>query len=236
MPAGMEVIGGPAVTQDTRVMQMVSKVHSSSFSVATSGSGIYQRRTFTYSFPYSDCVYAVSQVSGSTTPVVMSAGIPSGGSTTVTVSCYGAATAPEFEVFAFRTGGGGPVSSGAGLEIYRSDGSLGFGSGYKPLRPISQFEWRLDQSGDDAVLFNANDYAETHTSKRVACIFSRHAQALEGEGTLINRATPVHTAHFRNVQSSGDCRLTWVVTGNAGKDLPYWERKGRYMFIDVTNY
>lgn len=236
MPAGIEIIGGASLNQDSKVMQLVSKVSSASMSVSTSGSGIYQRRNFSYSFPYSDCIYAVSLVSGSTTPVVLWAGSPSGGSTSVVVACEGSSTAPVFDVYAFRPGGGGPVGSGAGIEIYRADASLGFGSGYKPFRPLSQFEWRVEQSGDETILFNADDYALTYTGKRVACVFSRHAEALEGTGTFINRATPVHTAHFRNTDSTGDCRLTWIVTGNAGKDLPYWERKGRYMFIDVTNY
>ena len=236
MPAGVEILGGTSITQDSRVMQMVHKVHSSATTMTTSGSGIYQRRTYQYTIPYVNCITAVSQVSGSVTPVILSSGSPVVEGTPITVSCYGGATPPVFEVFAFREGGGGPVSNGAGIEIYRANSLLGFGSGYKPMRPLSQFEWRLDQSGDPGVNFNPADYAETHSGKRVACVFSRHARALDGDGTLANMTVPASTVHFVNTQSTGDCRLTWIVSGNAGKDIPYWERKGRYMFLDVTNF
>lgn len=239
MPIGMEITnsaGTIQVNQDFKIMQMVEKVASSTVTPTTSGTGIYQGRTHAFTFNYTDAVYAVSQSGGSTTPLSIVTSLPSGGTTAVSVISRGIHTAPTFDVFAFRAAGAGTSVSGAGFELYNADGSLGFSSLQKCLRVLSQFDWRLDQSGDPGVFFSADDYAETWSGRRVACIMSRHARALDGEGSLITMTVPVYSAYFTNTPSTGDSRLSWQVVNNAGKDLPYWERKGRFMFVDVSNY
>lgn len=230
MPAGIEIIGGQSLTQDSKVMQVVAKVNSSAM---TSQSITFGRVRWDATVPHVGCVFAVSPTPGNLIYLNMGTITESGGSTSLSI--LASTTGASFDLFAFKPGGGGPISNGAGIEIYNLDGALGFGSNYKPFRPLTQFEWRSDfeQSSD---FFTPNDYALSYPGKRVACLVSRHARALDGEGTLAVRTTPVYSPYFSNNTSNGDCRLSWFQVGNAGKDLPYWERPGRYMFLDVTNF
>lgn len=226
MTAGIEIIGGANLTQDSKVMSLVSKINNSSMSTSTVGSGTYGRRNYTYTFPYSDAIYAVSLQGASTTPLRMTAGAPSSGSTQVNVSCPTSSPIPVFDVYAFRPGGGGPVISGAGIEIYRADGTLGFGSSYGALRPLIQLDYNP--------VFGLQ--GGTFSGKRVACIFSQHARELDGTGSLVTMTTPTTCGHFVNNNSSGLCFIDMYIHNNVGKDLPYAAKNGRYMFIDVTNY
>lgn len=230
MPAGFEIIGGPSLTQDSKVFQVVQKVNSSAMSSTTTTFG---RIRWTATVGFTGCIFALSPTPGSNVALNIGTRTESGGSTTVTVlaSTVGA----SFDLFAFKPGGGGPVTSGAGIEIYNADGSLGFGSDYKPLRVLNQFEWRYDVSASED-LFAETEYSESWPGRRVGCIVSRHARALDGEGSLINTATPVLAPYFFNDTSTGSAGLSWFQVNTAGKDLPYWERPGRYMFIDVTNF
>lgn len=226
MPAGLQIIGGANLDQDSKVMMMVSKINSSAMSTNTHSSGIYGRRYFTYTFPYSDCICAVSLVTGSSTPVMMISST-SGGTTSVYVECKSSSTAPVFDVYAFKPGGGGASSSGAGIEIYRADGTLGFASTYFPLKPLVQFDYNPVPGAT---------YGQTYSGKRVACVFSKHARELDGTGTLQIRTTPTTTGHFYNNNSTGYCTIDMYIYNNVGKDLDYFGKDGRYMFIDVTNY
>lgn len=230
MPAGAEVIGGPSLTQDSKVMQVVQKVSSASMS---SSSTTFGRVLWTATVGFTGCIFALSPTPGNLVPINIGSRSESGGVTTVTI--LAAFSGASFDLFAFKPGGGGAVSSGAGIEIFNADSSLGFGSNYKPLRPLTQFEWRTDVTASSG-FFSPNNYSLSYPGKRVGCIVSRHARALDGEGSLAVRATPVYAPYFGNDTSSGDALLSWFQVGNAGKDLPYWERPGRYMFIDVTNF
>lgn len=234
MPVGMEILntsGSILINQDFKVLQLVSKIPHTS--MTASSLVTFGRWKWETTVPYTDAIFAVSNVAGNTNPLIVQNLVVSGGNTTVSVASVN--NLAQFDLFVFRAAGGGTTSSGAGVEVFNADGSLGFGSAYKPFRVLSQFEWRYDNSGDGSY-FTPDDYAAYWSGKRVACVFSKHARALDGEGTLVNMNTPVFTTHFRNVQSTGEGRLSWQVTSNAGKDVFYWERKGRFMFIDVTNY
>lgn len=226
MPAGMQIIGGQNLDQDSKVMMMVSKINSTSMSMSTSGSGTYGRRSYSYTIPFGDCVCAVSLAPGSSNAPLMMTASSNGTTTSFTVSCHSSYT-PTFDVYAFKQGGGGPVSSGAGIEIYRSDGSLGFGSAYKPMRPLLQFEHDPTSGGSSG---------GTYVGKRVACIFSKHARELDGTGSYVNMTTPTTAGHFLNNNSTGLCTIDMFVYNNIGKDLPYFAKNGRYMLVDVTNF
>jgi hypothetical protein len=230
MPVGIEIIGGPSLTSDSKVMQVVQKVSSASMSSASTSFG---RVLWTATVGFTGCVLALSPTPGNLVPINIGSRTESGGSTTVQI--LAGSSGASFDLFAFKPGGGGAVSSGAGLEIYNIDGSLGFGSNYKALRPLTQFEWRYDVNASSGA-FSADDYALSYPGKRVGCIVSRHARALDGDGTLITTPTPVLAPYFSNNTGTGDARLSWLQVATAGKDLPYWERPGRYMFIDVTNF
>lgn len=230
MPVGLEILGVQALSPESRVLQLVHKLSSGSMSSASTSFG---RTQWTGTIPFTGCILALSPTPGNTVPINIGTRTESGGSTTVTV--LSATSGASFDVFAFRSGGGGAISSGAGIELYNQDTSLGFGSNYKPLKRLTQFEWRTDVE-NSTDFFVETDYVLSYPGKRVGCIVSRHARALDGEGSLVNMTVPVMAPFFSNNTSTGDARLSWYQVNTAGKDLPYWERPGRYTFIDVTNY
>lgn len=231
MPAGAQIFSASGVTQidqDFRVMQVVAKVASTSMS---SSAGTFGRTIWTTTIAYTDCVFAVSNTSGSSAFVAVAGWTVSGGNTTVTVTTTGAS--PAFDLFAFKAGGGGAIGSGVGMEVYTSAGVLGFGSGYKPFRVLSQFY--LGGDGEPVSVFTATDYTATYSGKRLACVFSRHARGFDGDGTLATGSFPVYARNFR-WESGGVGRLSWSQVNTQAKDTLPWERQGSFIFIDVTNF
>lgn len=236
MPVGMEILntsGSIMINQDLKGMQMATKINSSSLSMTSTGSLAFTNYHWNGSVPYTDCIFAVANVSGNNNVVKMTTGVASGGNTAFTVTAKSASA--SFDVYVFRPSGNWATSPGYGFEVYNADGTLGFGSTYKPLKVLSQFEWYADQNSGSGFFDDGRVYSETYAGKKIACVFSRHGAALDGEGTLINMTVPIYSTFFYQ-NGSGSGSLEWRVTTDAGKDFPYWERKGRFMFIDVTNY